>query len=100
LKRAEEERKKLVRTVFRVFNVLVKFQTIIQKEAIVGSRGWGYLQALNRLTSLLIQRHLPEVAAQRGASDDVMLRSALVELGDSEPKAKTIYQTLLDQLEK
>jgi CRP-like cAMP-binding protein len=88
----EVEREVLVENVARVIAALSTFQGVIQDEAIVGSRGWVYLQALNRLTALLAQKYLPELSGRQRPADLQMLHACLEELGRKEPKP--IYRNL------
>lgn len=82
--------------VAKVFSGLIRFQTIIQDEAIVGSRGWAYLKALNNITLLLIRNNVPEILKYRKPADIEMLEVCLSQLGSSLPRAHTI--TMLDSL--
>ncbi len=96
LKEVQAEREAFVQTTARVLSALSEFQFVIQKEAIVGTRGWAYLQALNRVTALLITSYLPEIACLQQPADLEILKTSLSELGKNEPKG--VYKNLIDML--
>lgn len=91
-----EDHNQHLRDVASVFRSITAFQSIIQDEAIVGSRGWAYLQALNDLTMLLIRNYLTEVAGIKVKSDTDMLRLCIEELREKIPES--VYLHLLESL--
>lgn len=97
LQAARLEQQNLLEKLTRVIATLAEFQRVIQDEAIVGSRGWVYLQALNRLTGLLVSQALPELPHPDQAPDRSLLRACLEELGRKEPKS--VYRNLLEAID-
>jgi CRP-like cAMP-binding protein len=96
LEEAQAEREASAQSTAKVLSALSEFQLVIQREAIVGSRGWAYLQALNRVTALLVSSYLPEIACRQQPADREVLKSCLSELGKNEPKG--VYNTLINML--
>lgn len=80
LEQARNERQQLLTSIARAFAVLLEFQKKIQEHAVVGSRGWAYLRALNRVTHAIIQNHIPSIAGKLPAVDAVMLQPYLANL--------------------
>jgi hypothetical protein len=97
LRWAHGERARIIESLSRLTAVLVGFQSMIQDEAVVGSRGWAYLHALNDVTRLLIKKYLPELTGQVRPLDKRALRAALIELGKY--GQNQVYKSLLETLQ-
>lgn len=96
IQQAEDYQIEHLVNVARVFSGLIRFQRIIQDEAIVGARGWTYLKALNNITLLLIKNYIPEIIKYRKPADIEMLRVCVSQLEGKVPK--NVYNYLLASL--
>jgi len=62
LEQRQREHQQALGNVARAFALLLQFQDKVQEHAVVGSRGWAYLRALNRVTHKLIRTFVPGAA--------------------------------------
>jgi CRP-like cAMP-binding protein len=84
----------------KAFSVLIEVQRLVAGEAVVGTRGWALLQALDEVTRLLLKKNFPAVAAQTSPVERKALYETLVALGwyGQSPLYKTLLETLAKEL--
>ena len=85
--RSIEEASRQMEEVGRVLGVLAAFQQAILERAIVGSRGWLLLRALNQITAWLVKRRLGNVATIPTSPDLALVEEALASVRSAEFKS-------------
>ena len=65
-------------------NGILRFQEITQRTAVMGSRGWAYLNALSRLTRSLITHYLPTLDVSEKTVEVNVIRNCLTGLPQEE----------------
>ena len=74
LEAAQYKYSKLKDVVTRIFATLIAVQKAVKGEAVVTSRGWQYLMALDTITTRLLRRYAPEIHSELGDPDPEMIR--------------------------
>lgn len=72
------------RNIRLAFNGILHFQGIVQGLAIVGTRGWSYLNALTNVTRALISHYIPNLDETEKTVEINVIREYLSELGQGE----------------
>jgi signal-transduction protein with cAMP-binding, CBS, and nucleotidyltransferase domain len=79
--------KNLLKNVARILSVIKEFNSIVQNEAVVGSRGWHYLGTLNEINRVLVRNYIPEIMSLEQPTDPVMIKEVIKELENQLPKS-------------
>lgn len=93
LKKQHTENITNTQKVYRVLSAILYFQTVVMGLAVVGSKGWAYLNALNRVSRKLIAYYLPNPEATERAADLKVIRQCLESIRHSRD-IESVYQSL------
>ena len=88
MKQKEEETSRKTRL---AFNGILHFQSIVQRTAVVGSKGWAYLNTLSQVSRSLISHYLANFSEDEKDMEINVIRNALSALPQNE-QSKTIEE--------